>query len=139
MSVLLDKSNENIRAAALLIDQHNCYTSSVRCSYYSVFQRSVHILKYKFGMTDREIEFDAAFGNTGRDSHNKTVAALYEKIDKASERQRALTYRRQMGELKGKRVRADYSGEAVDETFSRDAHSQAQIIQQLLEHVFPTS
>ena len=90
-------------------------------------------------MTDREIELDAAFGNTGRDSHNKTVAALYEKIDKASERQRALTYRRQMGELKGKRVRADYSGEVVDETFSRDAHSQAQTIQQLLEHVFPTS
>lgn len=139
MSALLNKSDENVRAAALLIDSHSCYASSVHCSYYSIFQRSVHILKHRFGMTDKEIELDAAFGGTGKDSHKRTIAVMYEKIDKANERQKALIYRRQMGELKGKRVKADYSDEVIDIDFSRAAQSQAQTIQRLLEQVFPLS
>ena len=139
MSVLLDKSNQNIRAAALLIDQHQCYSASIHCSYYSAFQRSAYILKNQFKMTDKDIELDAAFGNTGKDSHNKTISVVFDKISKAGERLKALDYRREMGELKGKRRKADYSDEVIDEEVSRAAQSQAQTIQKLLDNVFHLS
>ncbi len=139
MSVLLDKSNENIRVANLLIDQHHCYASSVHCSYYSVFQRSVHVLTQQFGMTDKEIEVDAAFGNVGKDSHNKTISVVFNKIMSAGQRLKAVDYRRSMGALKGKRQKADYSDKAIDKTFSQDAHKQAQDIQYLLDNVFSIS
>lgn len=139
MSVLLDKSNENIRVADLLINQHHCYAASVHCSYYSVFQRSVHILKQQFGMTDKEIDLDAAFNGQGKDSHKRTIAVMYEKIDRANKRLKAVDYRREMEQLKGKHHKADYKEDVINESFSQDAYRQAQTIQQLLDNVFPLS
>ncbi len=139
MSTLLDKSVENSQVANLLIDQYKCYAASVHCAYYSVFQRSVHILRYQFGMTERDIDLDAAFGGTSKDSHKKTIAVVYDKIDKANERQKAVLFRREMGELKGKRTKADYSDEVIDKALSVAARDQSQRLQTLLNNVFPLS
>ena len=66
MSYLLNKSEFNRESAVLLID-NTFYSSSVHCSYYSVFQRMKHEYKKVENINDEEYRV--------RESQNNRVSS----------------------------------------------------------------
>ena len=48
MRILLDKSDENIRTASELINQHEYYAASVHCSYYACYQVVMDLFEEKY-------------------------------------------------------------------------------------------
>lgn len=99
MPKILKKSKENLDAAQKLIDT-GFYTSSVHCSYYSIFQIIKHILNHKFALdynTQDELE--------AYKSHKNIYQALYDKESNPSFRR---DFRLKFTFIKEQRRRADY-------------------------------
>lgn len=99
MPKILRKSRENIDAAQKLIDT-GFYTSSVHCSYYSVFQIIKYILNHSFN-----IDYKAQNSQIAYNSHESLFIELYNK-------ESSPTFRRDMRArfdfIKEQRKKADY-------------------------------
>lgn len=128
MNVFLEKSTTSIQAADLLIKE-GCYSSSVHCSYYSVYQRMAYILKYILGERDPRIWKDPV------GSHDRAINRISEAaIGRDKIKGRNLhTY---IGRLKNNRVTADYNDTIIDPTFSEEARKSAGMILVTLNEIF---
>ena len=123
------RHEENLVSAKLLIHNHSHYSSSIHCSYYSVFQYMLHLHKKWDTQLFRKRDKLAGFG-----SHdlviNETFAILVQ-VDRAS----AGFFKRDIIILKQARVVADYREEHVDYTRSIVAFEIAQRLTQILSGI----
>lgn len=78
MSILRNKSDFNLEAAKVLIDEHQLYAPSVNCSYYSCFQ----FIRFKLnalGKTYADVDQEIA-SDTRRSSHKYPISLLVAKL-----------------------------------------------------------
>lgn len=133
MSVLISKSKENLLSAQLLIN-HNCYASSVHCSYYSSVQLMIHLLLNNFNFTQASLEEESK--KTREGSHVFAINHLFSQMKQKQEIFKAVEFSREIGKLKNKRVQADYKEEVISKDLSDDALTQAKQINSILTNVF---
>lgn len=99
MSNILKKSQENLIAAQDLIDKRR-FTSSVHCSYYSVFQLMKYILHHKFSY-----DYNDQNCNSGQDSHDAILTKIMQSCTRETFRR---DFRDYFNHVKRERKRADY-------------------------------
>ena len=139
MSVLINKSKENLTSAQILIE-NNCYASSVHCSYYSSFQLMSHLLLNNFGFSQDVIKTES---KKDGGSHIWSANIIFKKMGKQQEILKAIDFNREIGILRNKRMHADYSDEEIDKKkqqlnkdYSVAALAQAGVINNILSKVF---
>jgi uncharacterized protein (UPF0332 family) len=131
--ILVQKSDENITSAKLLIDNKH-YASSVHCSYYSCVQLMIYLLIHKYNLDRAQIEALAKGENKG--SHIFAKNYIYNKMKDSGIRFDARTFYTTTGELKNKREHADYHETIISEAFSIAALNEAGEINKILRKNF---
>ncbi|GHV20900.1 hypothetical protein FACS1894174_03540 [Bacteroidia bacterium] len=107
MPIIKSKSEENIKAAHLLVKE-NMYASSIHCAYYSCFQLSKYVLMgfcgLDYSLQDKE--------SKGKDSHNYIPTKLADNLD-AKSHLAFLDYNKYIAKLKNLRRKADYYNKEI--------------------------
>ncbi|WP_161595791.1 HEPN domain-containing protein [Flavobacterium pectinovorum] len=115
MSFLKEKSNFNLDAAKILIDEHSCYAPSVHCSYYAVFQYISTTLN-RLGETYEEISSTINNSRGQRNqlnSHDYPIKLMVNKVTEKSDTYYGNTVKNKIKELKTFRKIADYDNVQV--------------------------
>ena len=116
MGYLKSKSQFNLEAARVLIDEHQYFAPSVHCSYYGCFQ----YIKYKLntiGISYQKMDDDVA--NSRQDnvktlnSNTYPIDLIFQEIKK-SDILIAKDIRDKIKTLKAFRVKSDYHNEEID-------------------------
>jgi hypothetical protein len=134
MNVLLDKSNQNFKAAEFLKDdEQQFYAASVHCSYYCSFQLMAYILTYKLGVKN-----SANWLNLGdtKGSHERAIKIIFDEIYNQGLRSDAAKFKRMIESLKSNRVDADYKETIISKQWSEVALSTSKQINRLLIPIF---
>ncbi|MEI6816028.1 MAG: hypothetical protein WCL14_05415 [Bacteroidota bacterium] len=113
MSAILNKSESNSKAA-LSLKQGAFYASSIHCSYYSCIQLMLHIMLYKFKLTQDEIDSNA--DEKGEGSHVYLINFFTTEIDKVNANSR--NFNTNITTLKRARRKADYKDLEIIESES---------------------
>lgn len=106
MSQFLEKSNESLSSADILIKQQY-YSSTVNRAYYGYFQFLMHTLFYKLEQ-DRE-QFDIASNKNNEGSHVRASNLILVLIQTKVTNSKYKWFQATIKELKKKRNFADYS------------------------------
>lgn len=120
MPSIRNKSNENIKAANLLVN-NRLFASSVHCAYYSCFQLSKYILDKFCGMSYNEQDIKTV------DSHIYVINSLDKNLLKISHISH-LDYLSNMNKLKRFRKKADYTIGIITPKEAQDALASAEKI-----------
>lgn len=120
MPNIRNKSNENIKAANLLVN-NKLFASSVHCAYYSCFQLSKYILDVFCGMPYNKQDIKTV------DSHIYVIKTLDENLLKRSHISH-LDYLSNMNKLKRFRKKADYTIGIITPKEAEDALASAEKI-----------
>lgn len=107
MPIMKQKSDENLNAARLLVE-NNMYASSIHCFYYSILQLSKYILDKYCGISYEQQDENFQ----GKDSHNAIIKILGQKLG-AKNRFYKLDYMSNLNNLKKLRKTADYSNNQI--------------------------
>lgn len=124
MSYLKSKSEFNLQAAQVLIDDHDCFAPSVHCSYYGCFQYIKSKLN-EIGITYEKI--DIAISNSRQEgvrtlnSHQYPISLILNKIEEKSDNFNKKSIKDKINLLKTFRVISDYHNEIVDYPRSKKA------------------
>ena len=133
MSHFLQKSDDNLQAAQKLIHEHFLHAPSVHCSYYSCLQLMTHILYNVLNVPPNDIRQDSKSARTG--SHEIIINRLVRDLHIISP-QASVSFNRQIGLLKNKRVTSDYEDRIIEPTFSQGALKEANEIIRLLKQSY---
>ncbi|GIQ57726.1 hypothetical protein Flavo103_08620 [Flavobacterium collinsii] len=115
MSFLKEKSNFNLDAAKVLIDEHSCYAPSVHCSYYGVFQYISTTLN-RLGETYEKISttINNSRGKPNQlNSHDYPIKLIVSKVTEKSDPYYGNAVKNKIKELKTFRKIADYDNVQV--------------------------
>lgn len=112
MSYLKAKSDFNLDAAKVLIDEHSYFAPSVHCSYYGCFQFIKSKLN-KIGITYDKMNQDIA-GNPSLTSNKYPLELIVKEVEKKSDRYYSRDLKTKIKSLKTYRVISDYHNEGVD-------------------------
>lgn len=134
MSYLKNKSEFNIEAAKKLIE-NNLYAPSVHCSYYSCFQMLKFKMKDFFGITYEQLGSNISSSSI-RGTHEYIISFYKESIREYSDRQRALTFSRNIKELKLFREKSDYEDIEITKTESDKAFKKAEVVLNFIKTYF---
>lgn len=129
MSVLKDKSIENIETVDILINNGK-YTPSVHCAYYSCLQLSKHILNH-FCSIDYATQENE--GNS-KGSHNYIINTTAEKLQLKGAR--FSDYHLNIGKLKMLRIRSDYSTSIISQKEASKAKGCAESVLDILKQTY---
>lgn len=127
MSNIRDKSDENIEAAQLLINNGK-YTSSVHCSYYGCFQMMKHVLATKCN-----VEYDVQNSTNGQDSHLFIRDKILNEINDHTSKRNIRSY---FDNIKADRRRADYLQDKISDMESLETLDQSKKLIRLLKQQF---
>lgn len=119
MSHLKSKSEFNLEAAKILIDDHSYYAPSVHCSYYGCFQ----FIKSKLngiGITYAKMNSDIA-SNPKLSSNKYPLDLIVAEIGKKTDVYYQREIKTKIKTLKAYRVISDYHNEIVDHSKSNAA------------------
>lgn len=138
MSYLKSKSEFNLDAAKVLIDDYDNYAPSVHCSYYGCFQ----FIKYKLnkiGISNEQMDIDIQLskqGSGGRKSSNKyPIELIIDKIRSKTDIVKAKEVKDKIGLLYTYRVDSDYHDVQVFITESNAALNLSKEIIKLIEDI----
>lgn len=124
MSYLKSKSEFNLAAAEVLIDEHQCYAPSVHCSYYGCFQYIKSKLN-SIGITYEEMNNDISSsrqdGVRTLYSNQYPIDLMFSEIKKKSDIYDAKNFRDKIKSLKTFRVISDYHNTEVNHNTSSEA------------------
>lgn len=139
MSFLREKSNFNLDAAKLLIDEHSCYAPSVHCSYYGVFQYISSTLN-RLGETYENISSEIANSRgtpNQLNSHDYPIKLIITKVTEKSDTFYANDVKNKIKELKTFRKIADYDNVQITIDDSNRALSLGVEIVSLIKKKLP--
>jgi uncharacterized protein (UPF0332 family) len=125
----LEKSNQSIMSAKLLIKQH-LYSSTVSRAYYSSLQYIFHVLIEKLGKTHTDI------ANAPRTGTHAQAQYLLELELVHKNKQDYKWFQKRFPEFKEERVKADYFDKMFDPSSSQDAINLAESINNTLNKNF---
>jgi len=121
--VLLTKSQDNIKASELLIN-NKFYATSIHCSYYSVYQRLVYTLNCLKTSMNLNIS----------DTHKRSIDAITQELKKQNraKAEDIEDFTNRITALKSLRKRADYEIKMIIESESRDAFKESKELNKFL-------
>lgn len=125
MSNLINKSNENIKAADMLI-KNSLFTSSIHNCYYAVFQTLLSISKDN-GFIEKE--------NKGESSHNRVVNFYkHHIINKEINEEQQRKILSDISLLKKIRVQADYKEKIFNKEWAEKAFCKCEELIKIIMH-----
>lgn len=122
MSKLKQKSNFNIDAAIVLLEQ-NLFAPSVHCSYYSCFQLLKYTIKDFFGI-DYEKQAINALASKQK-THQYVVNYISNELKSYVSVIESRNFKRKINDLKQYRVESDYENIEVSYEKGNDAFNRA--------------
>lgn len=128
MTVYKTKSDQNILASSVLI-QNNCCNSSIHSTYYSIIQLIIFVLVESNVWTLEEINIHT----NGKGSHNWLFKEVQKQISDRLERK---TINDQLQELKKARNNADYKEKIYGQKEAKKALQKAKNIELSLKEKF---
>ena len=124
MSHLKSKSEFNLEAAKVLIDEHDNYAPSVHCSYYGCFQyikSKLNQIGITYEMMDEAIASSRQSGTQTLSSHNYPIKLILDKVEERSDSVFKRNVKNKIKQLKTFREISDYFNEIVDYPKSKEA------------------
>lgn len=132
MSFLKSKSEFNLDAAKVLIDDYNYYAPSVHCSYYGCFQ----FIKYKLnkiGVSNEQMEIDIQLSKQGggrKHSNQYPIKLMIDKIRGKSDVVKAKQVSDKIKLLYTYRVSSDYHDVEV---FSKQSNAALDLSKEVIK------
>jgi len=136
MTILLEKSKQNIRAASMLID-NELYASSVHCSYYACFQRLKKLIAdaYICDYSDLDVEHrklnKSGSGKRMIGSHEFYINYKLLNLVKRENKEHRLV--NELNDIKRFRKQADYDNISIDLNTSQNVFKKSNVIIDKLE------
>jgi uncharacterized protein (UPF0332 family) len=131
MSKLREKSEFNIEAAILLVD-NNLYAPSVHCSYYSCVQLMKYIIKDFFEIDYSEMASQISQSKSG--THVFLINYLSDSLYDNVSAEKSRSFRRSIKDLKQFREEADYEDvEVLFDKSEKSLNMAKEIIRELKE------
>lgn len=107
------KSNQN-KMAFDYLNEHNLYSPSVHCGYYSCFQKIVYILKHYFEDEYNLISSEKVPGGKGN-LHGMCIREFINQYKRNFDRREASELKNSLMELKSFRIEADYNDKLISD------------------------
>lgn len=131
MKILLEKSEKNIEASNLLL-QEEYFETSIHCSYYSCIQLMSHILFNVFDIN--EYDFINSNENKKNGSHNSLLNEITKRFP--SQSTNVYEFKNDFKIIKDYRIKADYRQQNILETDSIKSIDKATKINNKLKEIF---
>ena len=135
MSFLIDKSEQNIKSADLLIINKH-FASSVHCSYYCCIQLMLHILRTDFNKTEEEIDIESKKGSKDESGFHNWLQNIILREFFIRDFNLGRDFNNYIGSLKGARIKADYKNIYIEQRHAALALQHAKEINKILKEKF---
>jgi uncharacterized protein (UPF0332 family) len=131
MAPLLKKSDDNLTAGMLLLEK-GLHAPSIHCHYYCCLQRMKHVVMVKGLMTSQDIYEK---GKSEREGSHITIVKLFKKQLGRTRAADVSRFSTAYEKLKDLRNRSDYEDMNMEESDSRDAHSRASLVVNIINRM----
>lgn len=138
MSHLKSKSDFNLEAAKVLINDYDNYAPSVHCSYYGCFQfirSKLNQIGVTYEKIDRDIASSVQPGGIKLHSHTYPIKLILNEVEKKSDKFFKTSLRNKIFDLKEYREISDYRNVSVGYDDSRKAYNLSKEIIKLISSI----
>jgi uncharacterized protein (UPF0332 family) len=128
MNTFLEKTNQNLSSAQILLDQSH-YSSSVHCSFYGCLQTMAHTLFIKLNHNKLQFDYDRRLRKM--ETHQYIFALIKKEVEK-SLKPEYNWFIHNYSKLKKLREQADYSEDPITHSQGYEALNMADAINNLI-------